>query len=137
MTYAEILTTISTVVAVLGYFHERKKREELQIVCTELKTTLQLKQESSQKVIVNLHQAESSAEKIAQAKEMNAVQEELKNLRQEITYATSTTASTIAISAPPIASANALTQAFYSTVLGAKVNVVKGKKPWDKDKEQK
>lgn len=91
MTYAEILTTVSTIVAVLGYLHERNKREKVELRYTEVNTKLQIAQQSNQSVNATMQQSTIVVNKTVFS------DEDIKQLRQAITFATATTASSLAL----------------------------------------
>jgi len=91
MTYSEILSTISTVMAVLGYLYERNKREKIQMAFTEVNTKLQVAQQNTQQVNASLQQATTIVNKVSLSSE------QMEELKQRLTYAQSTTASTLSI----------------------------------------
>lgn len=105
MTYAEVLTTITTVIAILGYLLERNKREKINAEKTEANTKLSVIQESNQQVKNNLQQVTNII-----TNKTSLTQEDIKSIAQEITSATSNTANTIAITSQPIAFANPITE---------------------------
>ena len=122
--YTLAIETLGLIVSILGYLHERSKREKIELAYTEVNTKLRITQENTQQVNTNLQHA------ITIVNEINIPQEDKRHLAQELTSATSTTANSLALGlAKPL---NELREAFLKVKLPGLRMVVEEK---EKNKE--